>query len=166
MLTALARRNSPAGRLGGGAVLRNGTAAYEFFAVQWDEQDVKHLDVFTGLPKYQSFWEFLTLLLALIAWGHFFLQEAVTVLGDNTAALQNAIDMKGRRSMLAVARELAWRRAKFDWKFVVAHLPSEHNITADALSRLDAPERASMPRSLSEATRVPAPCVRSVWRLK
>ena len=123
------------------------------------------MEVQIGDPAFQSFWEFLTLLLTLVQWGRWFVHEAVTIMGDNTAALQDALDLKGRGAMLAVAHELAWRKARHRWAFVVAHLPSEDNTTADALSRIASPEPAAIPRSVAHATRVrPAP-VKNLWKL-
>ena len=47
------------------------------------------------------------LLLTLITWANDFQSEVLTVLGDNVGALQNALDLKGRGTMAAVAREFA-----------------------------------------------------------
>ena len=151
---------------GGGAVLKRNGVAHEYFAVTWDAADIPDDEVRTGEPKFQSFWEFLTLLLALIQWGGCFVQESITILGDNTAALQNALDLKGKGLMLAVARELAWRKARHRWAFIVAHLPGEHNRTADALSRLAAPDPSPLPESLQHAVHVRHTPVRKVWKLR
>ena len=75
-------------------------------------------------------------LLCLVAWGHLFHTEVLAVVGDNTGAMQNTLDLKGRGVMLAVAREIAWRRERFGWKYKVGHIPSEYNTIPDALSRL------------------------------
>ena len=57
------------------------------------------------------------------------------MVGDNTGSLQNALDLKGSGVMAAVAREIAWRRERREWKFAVGHIPSERNTVPDALSR-------------------------------
>ena len=150
---------------GGGAVLKQNGVAHEYFAYTWDPNEILVWEVRVGDPAFQSFWEFLTLLMTLVQWGHWFVQEAVTILGDNTAALQDALDLKGRGAMLAVARELAWRKARHRWAFVVAHLPSEDNTTADALSRIASPESAAMPLSVAHALRLRPASVKKLWKL-
>ena len=69
-------------------------------------------------------------------WGNQFVQEAVALLGDNTGALQDALHLKGRGILAAVARELSWRKARYGWEFEVGHVPGELNTVPDALSRL------------------------------
>ena len=97
---------------GGGAALREGSKIIEYFFVKWGDKQVRKLKVQVGLPKFQSFWEFLTSLLALIRWGDKFTTSSLALLGDNTSALTDAIDLKGKDEMLAIARELAWRKAR------------------------------------------------------
>ena len=78
---------------------------FEFFHCAWENID--HLKVEPGQSKHQTFWEILTILLSLELWGDHFVHEEVAILGDNTGALQNVLDLKGRGPMLAVAREIA-----------------------------------------------------------
>ena len=108
-------------------------------------------------------WEFITLLLALITWRHHAEHGVLFLLGDNIAALQDAISLKGRGQMLLVARELAWRRAKWPLFFDCHHLPKESNVTADALSRLAAVPPSTVPASLLTVPRVAAPPWNAVW---
>ena len=151
---------------GGGAVLRHGERCVEYFAQKWHEHSAPHTEAEIGLPKWQTFWEFSTLLLALEVWGSHFTQEEVAVLGDNTGSLQNAIDLKGRGPLLSIARELAWRKAKFEWKYSVGHLASEHNILADALSRMASPEPSRLPDPVKRAREITAPDLKSLWKLR
>ena len=74
------------------------------------------------------------------------------VLGDNAAALQEAISLRGNRQLNRLSRELAVLRARHTWHIVVGHLPSEHNTFADACSRVHAPggERKEDPFKDSE----------------
>ena len=58
----------------------------------------------------------------------------VLILGDNTAALQNTLDLKGNDALLSIAREVAWRKARYNWQYGVGHLPSEFNDAPDSLS--------------------------------
>ena len=100
---------------GGGAVLRNAArGAVEYFSVVWYGDEASHLNVVIEDSKHQTFWEFATLLLALVTWGDHFVDEAVMVVGDNAAALSCALTLKGKGELLAVARELSWRQAVAD----------------------------------------------------
>ena len=83
---------------GGGAILRRKGAILEYVFLQWRDRDVKALGVTVGDSKYQSFWEFLMVLIALIVWGDRFVDEEVAVIGDSTSALQDALQLKGPRS--------------------------------------------------------------------
>merc|ERR1712086_389255 len=131
---------------GGGALLRGGGGhVVEFFFVVWYGNEARHLDVVPNVTKFQTFWEFATLLLALCTWGDNFVHERVAVLGDNTAALSSSLELKGRGVLLAVARELSWRKHRRRWAFDVGHLPSEHNEVADALSRTTDPKGCAWP---------------------
>ena len=87
------------------------------------------------------------------------------ILGDNTSSLTSILQVKGRRSMARVARELAWRKARWGWRYVVGHLPTEVNTMADALSRLADPQPAPIPQLLQAVTRIPAPDVGSIWQV-
>ena len=104
-----------------------------------------------------------TLGLALSVWASD--RECLAVLGDNTASLQDALDLSGTGAMLAVAREIAWRQARRGWLFAVGHLPSEANTVTDALSRLESPDPAPFPPLLRRVSRVTLPPLSSYWRI-
>ena len=148
-----------------GALLKNPTGEIvRYFAVVWDGTEAEHLDVKIDDPAFQTFWEFCTLLLALITWGSFFTKESVVIYGDNTAALSNALSLKGRGVLLHVAREVAWRQAKRGWNFETAHLPSEHNAVADALSRIADPKGKQWPSlALGAAEADSPPRLSELW---
>ena len=77
--------------------------------------------------------------------------------GDNLASLNLAINNKSRGLLSHVGRELAWRRARYDWQFAVAHLPSEANKLADRMSRLldpNLPRLTELPSALVGAVEV------------
>ena len=151
---------------GGGAVLLHNGVPMEFASWIWNNDQVKHLDVCTGDPAHQTFWEFFCLALALTIWGKDFVAESLAVLCDNTAALQNLLDLKGSGVLVEVALELAWRKARGRWSFAPGHLPSQQNTLADALSRLAAPEQAERPSELDAAVERPAPDPMKFWRLR
>jgi hypothetical protein len=44
---------------GGGGVLRLDGVPVEFFVMRWSALTAAHLNVVTGLPEFQSFWELL-----------------------------------------------------------------------------------------------------------
>jgi hypothetical protein len=122
------------------------------------------MGVVPGIPKYQTFWEYVTLLLALITWCDNYTTESVAVLGDSQSALQGAINLSGRREMLAVSREVARRKIRGNVQFKVGHLPAEFNLFADALSRSYAPESFTLPAELRAATERTARNPMQVWR--
>ena len=87
------------------------------------------------------------------------------MLGDNTSALQHALKLAGRREMVAVAREVAWRQIRSNWAFKVGHLPAEQNLFADALSRRFAPAPVKLPPiCLANAVERQALEPMQVWR--
>ena len=131
---------------GGGAVLKNPQGqVVEYFNVIWTGEEAVHLEILPGDSKHQTFWEFATLLLSLLAWSRRFTEAPITIFGDNIGALSLALSLKGRGHLLAIARELSWRRARRRWLFDVAHLPAEHNNVADALSRVNDPAGVPWP---------------------
>ena len=149
---------------GGGAILRYGHNIYEYFSVAWSKKTAAALQVVPGLPKYQTFWEFLTLLLALMVWANDFKQSQLAVLGDNTGALTNALQLKGKGILAAVAREVAWRRERFNWAFAVGHVPSELNIVPDALSRQFETVAPPFPHAALSAAKARELDLSGVWK--
>ena len=118
----------------------------------------------THNSKHQTFWEMLTLVLALCVWGSSFIHEAVAVLGDNTGALQDALQLKGKGNLAAIARELALRQYRGRWAYEVGHVPSERNTVPDALSRQYEPTPAPLPSSLARWRERTVPALSDFWR--
>ena len=142
--------------------LENGEVK-EFFCVDWNP--IAKLGVKIADPAFQTFWEFLTLALCLLHWASLF--EDLLVCGDNTASLSMAMSLKCKGVEVAIARELAWRRARFGWTYAVAHLPAEANVLADTLSRVADPNRpklVSQPSALLGAAEVKV-SVDALWSL-
>ena len=83
------------------------------------------------------------------------------------ADAEAALHLKGRNALSKISRELAWRRARDGWRYVVGHLPSERNVLADALSRLAAPGHSAkaLPSELGGATRLDPPEIASLWTI-
>jgi len=141
---------------GGGAAVQDSSGRFtQFFALTWPQALAEKLEVEIGMPSGQTTWEYLVVLLALILWHPEF-PKGVRIFGDNLGALQGALHLRGRAGLSKITRELSWRKARHQWRFSVGHLPTEANLTADALSRLTAPEgseRKLLPASVSAATR-------------
>ena len=94
------------------------------------------------------------------------IRPGMVYFGDNVASLGMALSGKARGAEGALARELFILKARFDCTFSVAHLPSEDNVTADALSRLAQPSGySSILSKLRGAAEVPIPDLSSVWTM-
>ena len=107
----------------------------------WDEELCSLVNVQTGDPK----WPCHALLLMQMR------RSLRSKEGDNIAALQNAISLKAKGSMLIVAREVAWRRVRHRWRFRCEHLPAESNTIADSLSRLSEALAKPFPKEAAHA---------------
>ena len=130
---------------GGGSILKVNNVIIRYFFVKWANEDFARKGVLIGQCKWQTFWEFLTLLIAAITWSKHLSDEGVLMAGDNTASLQLAMDRKGKKQCNCIARELVWRHARRQWRFDCAHLPAEQNLVADALSRQHTPKPSPVP---------------------
>ena len=94
------------------------------------------------------------------------LHPGLSYFGDNVASLQMALRGKAKGAEGALARELFVLKARFNWRFAVAHLPSENNVLADALSRIAQPGRpSSPPAEVLGAAEVPVPHLASIWTM-
>ena len=98
-----------------------------------------------GDPAFQTYFEVLALILCVEKWC--FAEPPTSIFGDNVGALQEALDMKGRGAQVELAQFLAILRGARSLHLSVAHLPSESNDAADALSRQAGPmdERKAWP---------------------
>ena len=146
---------------GCGAVLRNRGAPEAHFAIPWTKSDAEAIDARIGEPAGQTTFEYLTLFLVLVVFGTEFRGEGLIILGDNIGALENALNLKGKRALSRISREIAWRRARRGWRYVCGHLPAEQNVTADCLSRLSVPgpNAKTFPPEVQGARRVIVPKV-------
>ena len=144
---------------GGGGILYVKGKPKSYFAVRWDPQECSELGLEVGSSSSQTAFECLVLLLGVLLWAK--PSAATLLLGDNTAALQECIALKGKGTLLEVSRKLAVVRARRTLWLWVAHLPNEANTAADALSRLEAPgEHAKrMPAALARASRRVPPSI-------
>jgi len=138
---------------GGGAALVIDGAFVEHAAITWSSVTAARFKVALGSPKGQTTWEYLVILLALELWADRFRSTGIAVMGDNLAALNGAISLKGRSELSRITREMAWRKVRRGWRYACGHLPAECNEVADALSRLTAPagNRKAFPRALARS---------------
>ena len=159
----LRRVEFDASPFGGAAVLYENNEVVEYFTIEWE--DMPQLGVRTKESIFQFVWEFLTLALAACRWCPLF--DHILLCGDNTASLNLALSQKSRGLNSFVGRELAWRKARYDWRYAVAHLPAEANALADRLSRLadpNLPKLATLPSALIGAAEV-MPHLDRFWSL-
>ena len=106
----------------------------------------------------------MALLISLREWAKDFQQHQLAVVGDNTGALTNALALKGKGVLAAVAREIAWRKERFNWSFAVGHIPSELNVVADALSRQFEPSPPPFPAQALSKARRREPDLQELWK--
>ena len=129
----------------------------------WDQPTLSRFKAEVGDPAHQTTWEHIAELAVICLWAPRYTEEVFTVKGDNLGALNNASRLKGKGPLLAVSRELAWRRAAWRLRPVYSHLPSELNTWADDLSRLMAPNRHALPAGLRKVPRCAGPEVERLW---
>ena len=91
-----------------------------------------------GEPAAHTLFEVLALVLAVELWCPASSPPTV-VWGDNVAALQEALNMRGKGPQEGLAQALAVLRGARSLALAVGHLPSESNTLADSLSRQFAP---------------------------
>ena len=152
---------------GGGAILLYDHQPLEYWYVVWDERWATSLQTSVGIPDGQTSWEFLTLVLSLCTWASSYKERGLAVLGDNIGALSGGANLRGKGPLAAIARELAWRKVRLQWRFATGHLPSEANTAADALSRLHAPsasaEHKDFPAELLKCKQLWPPTFAEFW---
>ena len=120
--------------------------------------DEETLEVKIGDCAAQGVAELLAVLVAFVVWRPFFETKAarVTLLSDSTAlaAAQKLASPIGALNFLVAefALQLEWVDA---WSMAVGHVPGALNVTADFLSRMDAPgTHGDVPACLKSAKRI------------
>ena len=115
---------------------KNGRPA-RYFCCSWGQADFEHLGVKVGDCSAQTFFEVLILVLAVEVWCD--AAKPTVILGDNLPALQEAVALRGKGSLEPLSQALAVVVAARSLNLTVAHLPTEANTAADALSRQSEP---------------------------
>ena len=91
---------------GAGAVRYIDGHAADWFEVPWTAAMLQPLGLAIGDPRCQQAFEYLALLLVLLAWGAHSRGTGLAILGDNIAALQNALTLRGKGPLNAISREI------------------------------------------------------------
>ena len=125
---------------GGGGILFVNNVATRYFACRWSADEFEGRSVEIGPSASQTFFETLTMILALELWGRTL--HPTVVLGDSTAALQEALSLRGKGLQEELAQVLSVLVVSRSLSISVGHLPAEANLDADALSRLFEPDGA------------------------
>ena len=110
-----------------------------------------------GDTAFQTYFEVLAFIMAVERWCDG--SSVTAVFGDNVGALQEALELRGKGSLLELAQLLAILRGARTLDIEVAHLPTEANDIADALSRQAGPikDRKPWPFSPQQSVRVVVP---------
>ena len=119
--------------MGGGGVLYERGRPTRCFVIKWEAADFAGMKVEIGSPAAQTFLEVVVLVLAVELWGDG--SRPAAVLGDNQGALQEVLDLKGKGLHAPVSQALSRLLVARSLSLTVAHLPTEANTAADALSR-------------------------------
>ena len=136
----------------------------------WADHTLRVLKAQVGDHRHQTTFEFFTLFLVAVTFQKVLESTGATILGDNLAALNEALNTKSTKPLMnTISREIAWRRIVRGWQYSVRHLPAEMNDEADCLSRLQAPgdNRKDFPVTLLRAKYMPCPSQNaSLWRAR
>ena len=120
--------------------------------------DERRFGATAGLPDFNTLWEGLAVLVALRAWSERFSDDTpIEVRSDNlpvlfalakwSAAAPELNTIVQEISLICVTRDLPICG--------LSHIPGVTNVTADALSRLRAPEPKPFPSELRDVPRTP-----------
>ena len=144
---------------GGGGVLWRQGKPVQFTHFVWSPAALKILRAEVGDCKYQTLFEFYTLLLVAETFSEVLSGTGALIKGDNVSSLNDALTLKSTSpGMNLISREIGWRRIVREWQFALSHLPAKQNDEADALSRLKATPPRELPRKeLKGAKFVAAP---------
>ena len=142
---------------GMGGILWGPQGAVAWWAQDLQEEDFNFLGATPGDPAWQTEWELVAIILSLTAFMEHVQCKAVSLLSDNTGALETTLQLRSSKPGMAVlAAELVLTLRDIDSQVAFGrHLRSAANYLADALSRLSVGK--SIPSQLKEAPRVAPP---------
>ena len=153
---------------GMGATLQINGRFSEYFAIQISQEDTQFLQTPSGTHEGQQVWEALAGLISLRLWkDHWQGKRAkLHIRADNIGSLTVLTTLKGGSKQLTlIAREYALDLGQAEWKPDVAtHIPGISNVTCDALSRLQDPNKPmKIPSCLMNAKRMTPPTRDLTW---
>ena len=140
---------------GGGAWLAfNGGPPSRYIVLKWRRSDEKVLKATTGDCGSQALWESYSLLIALKTWTHLLTanRAELHLFGDAEGVLRAVLAKRARNAAInLVIAEIGLTLAPTNFDLQAAHLWSEENALADALSRRA--EGVEIPAELANAVK-------------
>ena len=148
---------------GFGGILWQGGRPVAWWAQDIQEEDLRLLQAEKGNPAWQTEWEFVSIILSIVAFREWTQGSAVALQTDNTGVLETTIQLRSSKpGMAALAAELVVVLRDLDVQISFGrHLRSAENYLADALSRLSAGKK--LPQQLEQVPRVDAPKRVNLW---
>ena len=154
---------------GGGALCWIDGVPVQHTYFQWEPSTLKILKAKLGRCEGQTSFEYATLFLVLLTFDSTLRDSGALIKGDNLSSLNEALRLKSTLpGMNTISREISWRKVAYSWQYDLAHLPSELNDEADALSRLYAEPRRELPKDLLMTSTFVEPPLQtaSLWRAR
>ena len=136
---------------------------------RWEPSTLSILKAKLGSCESQTAFEYATLFMVLVTSDCTLRKSGAVIKGDNLSSLNEALWLKSTvPGMNTISREISWRKVAYRWQYDLAHLPSELNDEADALSRLYAVPKREMPIDLLKTSSFVAPPQQtaSLWRAR
>ena len=136
---------------------------------RWEPSTLSILKAKLGSCESQTAFEYATLFMVLVTFDNTLRKSGAVIKGDNLSSLNEALRLKSTvPGMNTISREISWRKVAYRWQYDLAHLPSELNDEADALSRLYAVPKREMPIDLLKTSSFVAPPQQtaSLWRAR
>ena len=148
---------------GFGGILWQGGRPVAWWAQDIQEEDLCLLQAEKGNPAWQTEWEFVSIILSIVAFREWTQGSAVALQTDNTGVLETTSQLRSSKpGMAALAAELVVVLRDLDVQISFGrHLRSAENYLADALSRLGAGKK--LPQQLAQVPRVDAPKRANLW---
>lgn len=152
-----------------GGILRVDDKPEEFFAADIPQEALEKFRARWGDSKWTTLWEGLALLLAFRMWlPRLGFHTRCLVKSDSLSTLIMLAKGKAKSPELNVlAREFALDQALREYRvWWLEHIPGVTNQQADALSRLEAPERATIPEALHRVPRRTVDVGPGFWKVQ
>ena len=94
----------------------------QFTHFVWSPAALKILRAEVGNCKYQTLFEFYTLLVVAQTFSEVLSGTGALIQGDNVSSLNDALTLKSTSpGMNLISREIWWRRIVREWQFALSH---------------------------------------------